>query len=821
MKVTSRLLSALCALFAVLAFASSLHAQTANVLSQGIWVDRGGLLALPTSGTAWDNVLNAAKQTCTKPDLSNQDDPANVCVMAKALVFARTGQETYRLNVVDALWAVINAGVYNGRALALGRELGAYVISADLINLKTYDPAMDTTFRGVIRALLTTPTTDGPASVIECHENRPNNWGTHCGASRAAVAAYLGDTAQLARIAQVFKGWLGDRSSYAGFSYGDLSWQCDSSKPVGINPAGCLKSGHSVDGVLPDDQRRAGSFAWPPPQENYVYEALQGALAQAVILSRAGYDTFNWQDRALQRAFQWLLSQDNFPATGDDSWEPHLINYFYASIGYKIAAPVPTQPGKNVGWTDWTHQLGARSTATLSLSPQTLSFSATQGGPSPSAQPVDVANIGSGTLNWTASSSDSTWSVSPSSGTGNGTISVAPNTTGLAAGTYSATITVSASGANGSPASVTASVIVGSTAKVNTVRMSPVSVTGGTSSTGTVTLSAAAPGGGAVIALQSNNGAANLPASVSIPGGAMSATFTANTTSVSTTQTATITASYNGSAQTALTVNPAATQSSGLTVSPLQLTGGGSATGTVSIPSPAGGKGVTFVLKSNNAAVSVPASINIGHNKTSATFALSTTSVSATQVAIVTATGNGSTLTASLTVNPAAGGGGSITPQTLPALADSYVRDGSATTNFGSDTLLEVKDGDPTFDRRGFVKFSLNTLSGTLTSATLRLYVSDLPNGSPAPLCVFAVGADSWTEAGITWSNQPATGAQLACVNVSAIGWVSLDVSAPAIQELAGDKTLSLALEDNTAVNLMVRMNSRENASNKPGLDVR
>ncbi len=164
--------------------------------------------------------------------------------------------------------------------------------------------------------------------------------------------AYLGDQGDLARVAQVFKGWLGDRSSYAGFTYGDLSWQCNSSSPVGINPTGCSKSGHSIDGVLPDDQRRSGGFTWPPPQENYVYEALQGALMQAVILQRAGYDAFGWENKALLRAFQWLYNVDQFSATGDDNWEPFVINYYY---GTSFPAKSPTTPGKNVGWTDWTH----------------------------------------------------------------------------------------------------------------------------------------------------------------------------------------------------------------------------------------------------------------------------------------------------------------------------------------------------------------------------------------------------------------------------------------------------------------------------------
>jgi hypothetical protein len=329
-----------------------LSGTSALAQSRGIWIGRAELLARPTSGTAWVNLTKQAARTCSAPNLEDQDDPANVCVMAKALVYARTGDPKMRLGVVDAIWGVIGSLPYNGRALALGRELAAYVIAADLIDLRAYDSALDDQFRQIIKTLVTTRTTSGPSSLVECHEKRPNNWGTHCGASRAAVAAYLGDTKELARIAVVFKGWLGDRTAYAGFDYGDTSWQYNPSQPVGINPKGAVKNGHSIDGVLPDDQRRAGAFCWPFSKENYVYEALQGALAQAVILHRAGYDVFNWQDRALLRAFQWLYTEDAFPAAGDDTWEPHVINHYY---GTSFPAPVPSKPGKNVGWTDWSH----------------------------------------------------------------------------------------------------------------------------------------------------------------------------------------------------------------------------------------------------------------------------------------------------------------------------------------------------------------------------------------------------------------------------------------------------------------------------------
>jgi hypothetical protein len=108
----------------------------------------------------------------------------------------------------------------------------------------------------------------------------------------------------------------------------------------------------SIDGVLPDDQRRGGGFTWLPPKENYAYEGLQGLLLQAIILQRAGYDVFDWQDKAILRAFRWLHEEADFPAEGDDTWQPHVVNYFY---GTTFPAPTPARPGKNFGWTDWVY----------------------------------------------------------------------------------------------------------------------------------------------------------------------------------------------------------------------------------------------------------------------------------------------------------------------------------------------------------------------------------------------------------------------------------------------------------------------------------
>ena len=247
----------------------------------------------------------------------------------------------------DRMRREASAGKQGGRTLALGRNLVSYVIAADLIDLRSYNGAKDQRFRAWLSAVRTA-SLDGK-TLISTHEERPNNWGTHAGASRIAADMYLGDTGDLARAAAVFKGWLGDRAAYAGFAYGDLAWQSDPRNPVGINPKGATLNGQNVDGVLSDDQRRAGGFTWPPQKENYVWEALQGALVQAHLLKRAGYDVWNWSDRALLRAVQWEYNVAKFPAEGDDTWQIWIVNRAYGTSFPASSAGT----GKNMAYTDW------------------------------------------------------------------------------------------------------------------------------------------------------------------------------------------------------------------------------------------------------------------------------------------------------------------------------------------------------------------------------------------------------------------------------------------------------------------------------------
>jgi hypothetical protein len=82
----------------------------------------------------------------------------------------------------------------------------------------------------------------------------------------------------------------------------------------------------------------------------------------------------------------------------------------------------------------------------IGASPTSLSFAATQGGANPANQTLSISNTGGGTLSWTASDNAAWLTLSPASGTGNGTVTLSAATGTLTAGSYSGVITLAATG---------------------------------------------------------------------------------------------------------------------------------------------------------------------------------------------------------------------------------------------------------------------------------------------------------------------------------------------------------------------------------------
>jgi hypothetical protein len=132
--------------------------------------------------------------------------------------------------------------------------------------------------------------------------------------------------------------------------------------------------------------------------------------------------------------------------------------------------------------------------------------------------------------------------------------------------------------------------------------------------------------------------------------------------------------------------NPAQTAQpnlSSLVLNPSSITGGQSATGTVTLTATAPSGGVVVTLSSANLAASVPSSITIPANSSSASFAISTTTVTTTTAGNITATYSGASKSATLTVNPPA-------PAAISSLtlSPSTIVGGSAAT--GTVTLTKA-----------------------------------------------------------------------------------------------------------------------------------
>ena len=206
------------------------------------------------------------------------------------------------------------------------------------------------------------------------------------------------------------------------------------------------------------------------------------------------------------------------------------------------------------------------------------------------------------------------------------TIQTFPIDIGASATTNAATITATYAGV-----ARTAALTIGQLA----LSIGPASVAGGLPATGVISLPTPAPDAGALVALTSSSPEAIVPASVTIPAGATSQTFTIATLDAPPTRLATITATYGGSSQSA-TVTVVAyakivavscattTPSAGATVA---------CTGTLDGPSPA--SGWQLALAPSDASVTVPARVTVPASSQTFQFSLTIGSVTAVTAVVV------------------------------------------------------------------------------------------------------------------------------------------------------------------------------------------
>jgi hypothetical protein len=370
--------------------------DAAPPVSVGIWISKAELDTISTTGNPYWTGTGEVKTVAdgTWPpnrieDMGNQG--YHQYAMAGALVFARLKPTDGSLHAeADAMRAKVANAIETVMAYpddpakdvtAPARNLAAWVIAADLINLREYSAGISAAFDEWIIHKLYFPYSN--FTIHQAARERPNNIGSSARFSWSAVAAYLGDTASLAALAVIWRRFLGDDMQLPSeFVWGaNVSWHAnpsDSSTYVGINPAGAVRNGHNFDGIQPDDQRRHDELGptggvydpadFPNPQgsELYVYGAWISSAASLLIMSRSGYPgALQWGNGAMRRAAEQVKRfADAYGAKGwvyftsTRAMARPLANYMY-SLGYPtdmVGASNSLDATTNeISWTFYTH----------------------------------------------------------------------------------------------------------------------------------------------------------------------------------------------------------------------------------------------------------------------------------------------------------------------------------------------------------------------------------------------------------------------------------------------------------------------------------
>jgi hypothetical protein len=258
------------------------------------------------------------------------------------------------------------------------------------------------------------------------------------------------------------------------------------------------------------------------------------------------------------------------------------------------------------------------------------------------------------------------------------------------------------------------------TLTVTAVSLNPTTVTAGSTAQGTVTLSTNA---GATVTLSSSNtGVATVPASVNVAAGSTTATFTVTAVAAGS---ATIAASVNGSTQNAtVTVTGTVQANLLLSLSVTTVVGGNSITGSVAVSPPAPAGGAVVQLQWTDPVVApTPTSVTIPAGQTAAQFTINTRASGGTIPTTITASFNGQTSSAALSVTPVVPAESldsiSLNPASVSAGSSSQ---GTATLNMpagsgGAVVTLQSSNGAAA-SVPGSITIPAGSTSGTFTVTT-------------------------------------------------------------------------------------------------------
>jgi hypothetical protein len=217
--------------------------------------------------------------------------------------------------------------------------------------------------------------------------------------------------------------------------------------------------------------------------------------------------------------------------TYDVNWDNGVLNPLFGAL---------TASDFEVIALGWKPSAGPAALSAVSVNPATVIGGASSTG----TVPLSAAAPAGGAMVSLSSSSGSAGvppSVTVAAGAATATF---PISTSAVASTVSSQITGLYGGVT---RSAMLTIAPAPSATLSSLNLSPTTVSGGATSTGTVRLTTAAPAGGAVVSLQSaNTAAATVAPSVTVTAGQTSATFTATAANVSSNTSSLISASYVG-----------------------------------------------------------------------------------------------------------------------------------------------------------------------------------------------------------------------------------------------------------------------------------
>jgi hypothetical protein len=117
------------------------------------------------------------------------------------------------------------------------------------------------------------------------------------------------------------------------------------------------------------------------------------------------------------------------------------------------------------------------------------------------------------------------------------------------------------------------------------------------------------------------------------------------------------------------------------------------------------------------------------------------------------------------------------TTTTLTPVADTRVQNDEPTTNFGTSDELGVDASEAV---RSFLKFTVSGLTEPISTATLRLHVTDRPGAASNDGGIWTLMSETgWSETAMTWEDQPAiSGPTVADIgHVSPGSWIEIDLT--------------------------------------------